>query len=93
MRPAFVKKQMIQQSTEAAVFGQYRADKFEVKVEEDEDDEPVSLSNTFILFYFQIAAKYDVFQQNVIPKKIKAPEFCIGLSASTSGMNFGSSSS
>lgn len=34
-----------------------------------------------------------MFQQNAIKTKIKAPEFPIGLSASTSGMNFGSGSS
>jgi hypothetical protein len=34
---------MIQQATEAAVFGGYRADKLAIELEENEDNEPVSL--------------------------------------------------
>ena len=43
MRPEFVKKQMIIQSTESGLFGSNRVDRFAVTVEEaDETEEPVA---------------------------------------------------
>ena len=42
MAPHFVKKQMIQQVTESALFGNYRADQHEVELDNDETEEPVA---------------------------------------------------
>ena len=40
MRPAYVKKQMMIQATESSVFGMYRSDQHQVRLDEDEEDEP-----------------------------------------------------